>query len=198
MNPPETAVRRDILDILAPGRKRNLRQITATLAQLEPQDRIVATMRSDVYGPYVIRGRVVVSSATGSLLTGGQPLDTATATRKPVPELLDLVLDDTTPAPRADPCDECRGSLDASVSDLGHGDVIEADFVQAPYGLFTISGFVVHVLGHGVLVAGGWFLTVPGRRDAATRLRSVRVVADADNHGLHPPARITDWSSPDM
>ncbi|RBO92488.1 hypothetical protein [Nocardia puris] len=177
------------IDALTVPRRRDLRGIKATLAGIVPGDTVAATFRSDLFGPFVLTGRVVESGSTGGLLVGGVHLDTGN--RNPVPELCRLaVLDEASTETAAE-------TVPQRVS-LRHGDVIRAAFVQAPYDAFEITGFAVQARANGDVfaVGGGWFLTESGGMVRARRVLVVDVLCRAEFHRLPVPAPIDRWPEP--
>ncbi|WP_433523881.1 hypothetical protein ACQPZ2_01020 [Nocardia pseudovaccinii] len=189
MSQPVAPLREATLASLSTIRTRNLRALTDTLNELEPDDHVAATIRSPFYGLFIVRGRVVRSCATDRLLVGGQHLGTTGRARKPLPELLAL-------APAEDGPNDIADEM--CVADIAHGDIIAANFNQHPYGRFSVTGFTVHApAAADALITGGWYLTGRELRTAAPRLLALRLIADAQSHELPIPARITRWPEPD-
>ncbi len=168
------------------ARSRNLRALTAILADLDGGELVEATFRSDLYGPFMIHGRVVRSRATDGLLVAGHFLDTTTAgTPKPAPDLFAL-------APAADLPTQVTPT--ACIANIEHGDIVEARFEQQPYGQFVITGFAVHAPVAGdTLIVGGWYLSGREPGSAAPRLLEVQIVADTCSHQVRTPGRIDRW-----
>ncbi|TLF80949.1 hypothetical protein [Nocardia cyriacigeorgica] len=166
--------------------RRNVLRLIEKLAAIEPGTVATAAFRSNMYGPHLVTGTIVTSGATGGYLLGGQPLDTSGQQRRPVAELFSLEVS-SEPLPG-------RTGTSGSTVDPTHGDIVTAVFDQAPYGLFTITGFAVATPAAGVFATGGgWFLTSRDRHTPAARLVDIEVVAEAGSHNVPIPAPIVRW-----
>ncbi|MFE6864496.1 hypothetical protein [Nocardia sp. NPDC057668] len=148
-----------------------------------------AYFRNAVYGPFVITG-TLTTLAHGSLGIAGQAIETGTGTRRPVPELFAL-----TPVP--DHADVEPIPSTTPLSEVHHGDLVEAVFDQNPYGRFTLTGMALDAPAGGVLVLGSRFLTQPvATCSPAERLVAVTILEPAAEHGGAVPARIHRWPEP--
>lgn len=177
-----------VLDTLGNGHRRDLRQIKSVLGKIREKDAVAATVRSEPFGVFMIRGSAILSVATEGLLVGGQPLETVAGSGNPVPDLIGLTRAETVSTTDAD--------FDVTV--VGHGDIVEASFEQQPSGRFTVTGCVVEAALRDVLTVGGWHLTEPGGGIPAVRLCSLRVVAPADTHSLPVPGRLRGTGAGDV
>jgi hypothetical protein len=91
--------------------------------------------------------------------------------------------------------DPDRDQLQLIVDELGHGDLVEATFVQHPHGWFSITGVVVQTTDGAILAVGSWFIAQDGQ--AAQRLHALTRLAAAGHHGLPVPSRISSWEGED-
>ncbi|MTE14142.1 hypothetical protein [Nocardia aurantiaca] len=181
------------------SRKRDVRRLTAALAEAEAGMHAAASFRSAVLGPHVLTGAISVSEATGSLMMAGQPLETSGTRRGPVPELLALALETRTADERIDaPTTSVPQDLPETVSGLQHGDLVEARFEQTPYGQFSVAGFALWApAGQAFVVGGGWFVTQRHRRIHADRLIALTIVSPAGRHEYRIPEPIHRWPEPE-
>ncbi len=154
------------------------------LAALPQGELVEARFNSEPYGAYSVVGRVAIGS---SMHLGGIEVGN---NGKPVRELMTLEPRDTE-ADDAEPLHLAH--VASTVASLAHGDVVEATFVQEPYGTFTITGICVLAPYTGEKMVGSWFLTTEA--EAAKRLVSVDVVARASEHTVPVPRWMTAWAS---
>lgn len=179
----------DHSDILHVPKRRNLKALTTHLTELTPGDEVAALFRSDLYGPFAVSGVVVRSCSTGGLLVGGYALDTASASSKPVPELVKLT---------AGPFETSSTTieLERALAELNHGDLVRAHFDQRPYGPYTVTGFALDAPASRVFALGARWLTASGSRAPAVHITGLQRITDP--HSSSAPPRITRWPEPDV
>ena len=176
--------------------KRNVKGLTATIAELKSGELVRAVFSTPRYGVVSIEGRAHFSKTTNSFMIAGRALD---ANLKPdkslqVLEVIDpqaALADDGVAAlsdeevaalPSGDPADV--------VPTLQHGDVIAARYFELAYGAFTVMGACVAAPGASLML-GTWFVSRDGV--PASRLNHVDVVARAADGELRIPAAISSW-----
>lgn len=70
--------------------------------------------------------------------------------------------------------------------DIRHGDLVEAEFEQNPYGAFRIFGVATDSVPAGTTMVGGWVIT--GHGVVNFRLLGIRLIATAGEHDVPVPA----------
>lgn len=164
----------DVDDLARAPAKRDVKTMTADLAEISDADRVLATFATERAGLFQVRGNVT-ASLTGAHLVGGATLD---QNRKPVSELRELKLNDQS--------EDVPGET-VTVKDVQHGDVVWAKFEHSWYGAFEIAGVAVGAEDFDRLTVGGWYLrTNDGESEYVAELRRL---AAADEHVVPIPAR---------
>ena len=184
-----------ISELTIPG-KRNVKGLTASIAELKSGDLVKAVFSTPRYGVVSIEGRAHFSKTTNSFMIAGRALDANLKPDKSL-QLLEIVdpqaalagdgvsaLSDEEVAalPSGDPADV--------VPTLQHGDVIAARYFELAYGAFTVMGACVSAPGSSLML-GTWFVSRNGV--PASRLNHVDVVARAADGELRIPAAISSW-----
>lgn len=184
-----------ISELTIPG-KRNVKGLTASIAELKSGDLVKAVFSTPRYGVVSIEGRAHFSKTTNSFMIAGRALDANLKPDKSL-QLLEIVdpqaalADDGVAAlsdeeivalPSGDPADV--------VPTLQHGDVIAARYFELAYGAFTVMGACVAAPGSSLML-GTWFVSRNGV--PASRLNHVDVVARAIDGELRIPAAISSW-----
>ncbi|MDN4642289.1 hypothetical protein QCD70_18735 [Agreia sp. PsM10] len=184
-----------ISELTIPG-KRNVKGLTASIAELKSGDLVKAVFSTPRYGVVSIEGRAHFSKTTNSFMIAGRALDANLKPDKSL-QLLEIVdpqaalADDGVAAvsdeevaalPSGDPADV--------VPTLQHGDVIAARYFELAYGAFTVMGACVAAPGSSLML-GTWFVSRNGV--PAGRLNHVDVVARAADGELRIPAAISSW-----
>ena len=184
-----------ISELTIPG-KRNVKGLTASIAELKSGDLVKAVFSTPRYGVVSIEGRAHFSKTTNSFMIAGRALDANLKPDKSL-QLLEIVdpqaalagdgvsaLSDEEVAalPSGDPADV--------VPTLQHGDVIAARYFELAYGAFTVMGACVAAPGSSLML-GTWFVSRNGV--PASRLNHVDVVARAADGELRIPAAISSW-----
>lgn len=184
-----------ISELTIPG-KRNVKGLTASIAELKSGDLVKAVFSTPRYGVVSIEGRAHFSKTTNSFMVAGRALDANLKPDKSL-QLLEIVdpqaalADDGVAAlsdeevaalPSGDPADV--------VPTLQHGDVIAARYFELAYGAFTVMGACVAAPGSSLML-GTWFVSRNGV--PASRLNHVDVVARAADGELRIPAAISSW-----
>jgi len=184
-----------ISELTIPG-KRNVKGLTASIAELKSGDLVKAVFSTPRYGVVSIEGRAHFSKTTNSFMIAGRALDANLKPDKSL-QLLEIVdpqaalagdgvsaLSDEEVAalPSGDPADV--------VPTLQHGDVIAARYFELAYGAFTVMGACVAAPGSSLML-GTWFVSRNGV--PASRLNHVDVVARATDGELRIPAAISSW-----
>ncbi|KQR19258.1 hypothetical protein ASF79_16560 [Agreia sp. Leaf335] len=176
--------------------KRNVKGLTATIAELKSGELVRAVFSTPRYGVVSIEGRAHFSKTTNSFMIAGRALDANLKPDKSL-QLLEVIdpqaalADDGVAAlsdeevaalPSGDPADV--------VPTLQHGDVIAARYFELAYGAFTVMGACVAAPGASLML-GTWFVSRDGV--PASRLNHVDVVARAADGELRIPAAISSW-----
>ncbi|MCU1528300.1 MAG: hypothetical protein JWP75_2063 [Frondihabitans sp.] len=174
-------------DDLTPPAKRNVKALAAFLADLEPDDAVVATLATERYGIVAVRGHATHSAVMGAFALGGQPLD---SNKKPQKAL--QLLRTFHSAERAD-ADEVSQDPAGVVTDLAHGDLVRVTFSEPAYGVFDVSGVAVHSSVDDSILVGSWIVSTAGV--AAPRVRAVEILKHAGSHDLAVPREITTWGA---
>jgi len=184
-----------ISELTIPG-KRNVKGLTASIAELKSGDLVKAVFSTPRYGVVSIEGRAHFSKTTNSFMIAGRALDANLKPDKSL-QLLEIVdpqaalADDGVAAlsdeevaalPSGDPADV--------VPTLQHGDVVAARYFELAYGAFTVMGACVAAPGSSLML-GTWFVSRDGV--PASRLNHVDVVARAADGELRIPAAISSW-----
>ncbi|KQP54081.1 hypothetical protein [Agreia sp. Leaf283] len=186
-----------ISELTIPG-KRNVKGLTASIAELKSGDLVKAVFSTPRYGVVSIEGRAHFSKTTNSFMIAGRALDAnlkpdkslqlleivdpqaaAVAAEDGVAELSD---EEVAALPSGDPVDV--------VPTLQHGDVVAARYFELAYGAFTVMGACVAAPGPSLML-GTWFVSRNGV--PASRLNHVDVVARAADGELRIPATISSW-----
>ena len=176
--------------------KRNVKGLTATIADLKSGELVRAVFSTPRYGVVSIEGRAHFSKTTNSFMIAGRALDANLKPDKSL-QLLEVIdpqaalADDGVAAlsdeevaalPSGDPADV--------VPTLQHGDVIAARYFELAYGAFTVMGACVAAPGASLML-GTWFVSRDGV--PASRLNHVDVVARAADGELRIPSAISSW-----
>jgi hypothetical protein len=176
--------------------KRNVKGLTASLAELKSGELVRAVFSTPRYGVVSIEGRAHFSKTTNSYMLAGRALD---ANLKPDKSLQLLEVVDMQAAAAADGVAELSDDEAAAlpsgdpadvVPSLQHGDVIAARYFELAYGAFTVMGACVAAPGPSLML-GTWFVSRDGV--PASRLNHVDVVARAADGELRIPAAISSW-----
>jgi hypothetical protein len=184
-----------ISELTIPG-KRNVKGLTASIAELKSGELVRAVFSTPRYGVVSIEGRAHFSKTTNSYMIAGRALD---ANLKPDKSLQLLEVVDMQAAAAADGVAELSDEEVAAlpsgdpadvVPSLQHGDVIAARYFELAYGAFTVMGACVAAPGPSLML-GTWFVSRNGV--PASRLNHVDVVARAADGELRIPAPISSW-----
>jgi hypothetical protein len=158
--------------------RRNVKLLTAMVAELCEGEPVAATVRSERYGMVVIEGLVVRSGSSKSLMVGGYGLEAA---GRPDADLLALN--------KIDEVGEVSGATQV-VESLAHGDLVKATFEVVPYGRFTITGVAVETVDAQFVSVSNWFLRQRG--SVGVRLAALEVLATKGEHAVTVPVRIAE------
>jgi hypothetical protein len=185
-----------ISELTIPG-KRNVKGLTASIAELKSGELIKAVFSTPRYGVVSIEGRAHFSKTTNSYMIAGRALDANLKPDKSL-QLLEIIdpqaassaaegvaelsADEVAALPSGDPADV--------VPSLQHGDVIAARYFELAYGAFTVMGACVAAPGPSLML-GTWFVSRDGV--PASRLNHVDVVARAADGELRIPPVISSW-----
>jgi hypothetical protein len=173
--------------------RRDVKGMTALLATLRNGDPLAVTFRTPRYGLFAVHGVAVRSATTNTFMVGSLFNETNGKPDKTVVSISSSNAVITADDPEAEETD--RGQLQAIVDELGHGDLVEATFVQHPHGWFNVTGVAVQTADSAILTVGSWFIAQDGK--AAPRLHTLTRIAPTGHHGLRVPARVTSWDSED-
>lgn len=174
-------------DDLTPPAKRNVKALTAFLAELEPDDAVVATFATERYGVFAVRGQVVSSQSLGAFTLGSHPLD---ANKKPQ-KALQLLR--TFHSAERIAAEEALPDAPSAHVELSHGDLVRATLSEPAYGVFDVTGVAVHSTVDDSVLVGSWIVSTGGT--TAPRVRAVELVAAAGSHELAAPREITTWGN---
>ena len=191
---------------LAVPRKRNVKDLTVTIAALESGDQVSATFFTERFGAFNLAGEARLSPAIGTFTVAGRAIEQSLKPDKTLQSILITQpaesetpdLEATEPEavePEADDPenveldgDQPLGDLSA-VSELGHGDLVRATLHDPAYGIFTVTGVAVFSRVGTMYLVGEWILSV--NQSPAPRLRRIEIVAPAGSHPHPVPATIT-------
>jgi hypothetical protein len=178
-----------ILTDLTPPAKRNVKALTAALADLQPGDAVAATFATERYGVFVVRGEVTASTILGSFALGSHPLD---ANKKPA-QTLRLLRTFHSAEREAAEASETAATADSRSAALAHGDLVRATVSEPAYGVFDIAGVAVHSAVDDSVLVGSWIISTKGV--LAERVRAVEVLEAAGSHEIAVPKEITTWGT---
>lgn len=181
------------LSVLEITARRDVKGMTAILAELRPEDRLAVTFRTPRYGVFTVCGKAVRSVSVNTFMIGSLFIETNGKPDKTVMSLGSGDVAATVNAPETGDGD--RDQLQLVVDDLVHGDLVEATFVQQPHGCFSITGVAVQTADGAILAVGSWFIAQGGH--AASRLRALTRLASAGNHRVPVPSRLSAWENDD-
>lgn len=175
-------------DDLTPPAKRNVKALTAFLAELEQGDAVVATFSTERYGVFAVRGSVMYSTSLAGSTLGSHPLD---SNNKPQRTL--QLLRTYHSAERA-AAEEALPTSPPAVGDtVAHGALLRVTFAEPAYGVFDIAGVAVHSTVDDSVLVGSWMVSTGGV--VSDRVRAVEVLAEAGGHELAVPREITTWGT---
>lgn len=186
-------------DDLTPPAKRNVKALTAFLADLESDDAVVATLATERYGVFAVRGTVKHSAVMGAFAVGGHPLDSNKKPQKALQLARTFHSAEREEAAHAE-TDHSGAALgqgaqesSSAPASAAHGDLVRVTFSEPAYGVFDISGVAVHSGVDDSLLVGSWIVSTAGV--TAERVRAVEVLAPAGSHDLAVPREITSWGN---
>lgn len=174
-------------DDLTPPAKRNVKNLTAFLAEMEPGDAVVATFTTERYGVFAVRGLVTQSQSMAAFALGSHPLD---ANKKPQ-KALQLLR--TYHSAERQAADEALDQAPSTFAQVSHGDLVRVTFAENAYGVFDISGVAVHSSVDDSILVGSWIASTAGA--VAPRVRSIELLEPAGEHALAVPREITSWGN---
>ena len=174
-------------DDLTPPAKRNVKALTAFLADLQPEDAVVATFATERYGVFAVRGLATYSEVMGAFALGSHPLD---SNKKPQKFL--QLLRTFHSAERA-AAEEALAAAPSTYATVSHGDLVRVTLAEPAYGLFDVAGVAVRSQVDDSLLVGSWIASTGGA--VAERVRAIEVLAPAGAHELAVPREITSWGN---
>lgn len=182
----------ELQELVVP-RKRNVKDLTASINALESWSPVSATFFTQRFGAFNINGTALRSAAICAFTVAGRALE---QNLKPDKTLQTLTV---APAPgaTADETEDATESVTAleldadlsGVAELGHGDLVRARLHDSAYGDFTMTGVAVWSKVGSMVLVGEWILSQESA--PAPRLRHLEILAPAGSHGHPVPARIT-------
>lgn len=143
---------------LSAPKRRDVKALTAALAETKTGDQIVALFRDDRYGVYQVVGKVGTSCAYDGPVLAGIPLGQK---GRPAASLVAL-------GPYGPGAAFAAKGSQVDLGTMTHGDLLTAWFSAEPWGAFTVTGHVV-ALGADALMLGGLLLRTGS--DAGVLLR---------------------------
>lgn len=171
--------------------RRDVAGMSERLGTVSAGQTITVGLDSPRYGPYLVQGGAYLTSGDELILAGvsiGAKLASKSGTqvRQPSKEMRIVSLE---------ALPDLLGTRIA-VQDLGHGDLVSAEFEQHPYGRFRIVGIVTGQESSENLTLGPWFLK--DDLGKAPRVIETLKVMNAGDHILKVPVlRITNLSVED-
>jgi len=177
-------------DDLTPPAKRNVKNLTAFLADLHDDDAVVATFTTDRYGVFAVRGQVKLSGVLGAFTIGSHPLD---QNKKPAKALQLARVFHSAERSAADDALAASAGPASVAGTISHGDLVRVSIGEPAYGLFDVSGVAVRSAVDDSLLVGSWIVTTAGV--ASERIRGLEVLAAAGSHDLGIPREITAWGN---
>lgn len=182
-----------IADVLKTSRRREVKAMTALLAELKAGQHVRAVMTHERYGVFVVEGPAYWSNVVNNFMVGSLVVD---SNLKPDKSLLSIALIEE-PAQGEDTLDAPLGNDPSTLSEsaLGveHGRVVRATFEQKPHGQFSVTGIAVESDDRTILSVGTWLIRHNGT--ANPRLVDLDVLTFAVDEGLAVPRRIVSWDS---
>lgn len=174
-------------DDLTPPAKRAVKALTASLAEMQEGDAVVATFATERYGVFAVRGIATYSQSMAAFALGSHPLD---SNKKPQ-KFLQLLR--TYHSAERSAADEALAAVPSTYAQASHGDLIRVTFAEPAYGVFDISGVAVHSGVDDSILVGSWIASTGGA--VADRVRSIEILAEAGSHDLAVPREITSWGN---
>lgn len=175
-------------DDLKPPAKRNVKALTAFLAEMEPDDAIVATFATERYGVFAVRGQSKHSQSLGGYSLGSHPLD---SNKKPQKTL--QLLRTFHSAEREAQAQELPSEPPAVDASVAHGALVRVTVSEPAYGVFDVAGVAVHSSVDDSVLVGSWIVSTRGV--VAERVAAVEVLAPVGGHDLAVPREITSWGA---
>lgn len=167
-------MRSSALDSLHVPPKRDVKGMTAQLAELDDDTLVTAGFADERYGSFSITGKLVVQLGSGRLIAARQidSKGTPDATLRSLAVVASL--------------DDAPGSA-ADTASVNHGDAVTARFDHHLYGTFEVMGVAVLTQSDFLLRVGEWILAVDGT--PSPWLQGVRTLAVAGAHDRPVPSR---------
>lgn len=193
-------------------RKRNVKDLTVSIAALESGDQISATFFTERFGAFNLNGEARLSPAIGTFTIAGRAIEQSLKPDKALQTLaivqsasgaddvgdVDSDVDSDVDDSDVDESDvDDAGAVDpelpvgdlSAVGELGHGDLVRAVFHDPAYGNFTVTGVAVFSRVGTMYLVGEWILGI--NQAPASRLRQIEIVAPAGSHPHPVPTTIT-------
>ncbi|GAA3863284.1 hypothetical protein GCM10022381_04140 [Leifsonia kafniensis] len=188
----------ELIELTVP-RKRNVKDLTVTIAALESGDQVSATFFTERFGAFNLDGEARLSPAIGTFTVAGRAIEQSLKPDKSLQTLL-IVRHSSVGDEEQREGEESRegenedepalqiGDLGA-VAELGHGDLVRATLHDPAYGNFTVTGVAVFSRVGTMYLVGEWILGI--NQSPAPRLRQIEIVSPAGSHPHPVPATIT-------
>ncbi|BDZ50405.1 hypothetical protein GCM10025867_26460 [Frondihabitans sucicola] len=164
-----------------------MKALTAFLADLQPEDAVVATFATERYGVFAVRGLATYSQSMAAFALGSHPLD---SNKKPQ-KFLQLLR--TYHSAERTSAEEALAAAPATYASVSHGDLVRVTFAEPAYGLFDIAGVAVHSSVDDSILVGSWIASTGGA--VADRVRAIEVLEPEGSHELGVPREITSWGN---
>ncbi|GAB3127365.1 hypothetical protein [Glaciibacter psychrotolerans] len=178
----------ELQELVVP-RKRNVKDLTASINALDSWASVSATFFTERFGAFNVAGTAHLSASIGSFTLAGRALEQNLKPDKTLQTLtITQVAGETPTEISVESIDEPAGDLSA-VTALAHGDLVRARLHDSAYGDFTLTGVAVWSKVGTMILVGEWILSQEAA--PAPRLRHLEIVAPAGAHGHLVPARIT-------
>jgi hypothetical protein len=203
----------ELIELTVP-RKRNVKDLTVTIAALESGDAVSATFFTERFGAFNLAGEARLSPSIGTFTVAGRAIEQALKPDKTLQTLLitqessttgdEAVESEQVESEQVDPAQAESEHDDAdlaateselpigdlsAVAELGHGDLVRATLHDPAYGTFSVTGVAVFSRVGTMYLVGEWILGI--NQSAAPRLRQIEIVSQAGSHPHPVPATIT-------
>ena len=188
-------------------RKRNVKDLTVSIAALESGDQISATFFTERFGAFNLNGEARLSPAIGTFTIAGRAIEQSLKPDKALQTLAIVQsasgaddvgdVDSDADSDVDDSGVDDSGAVDpelpvgdlSAVAELGHGDLVRAVFHDPAYGNFTVTGVAVFSRVGTMYLVGEWILGI--NQAPASRLRQIEIVSPAGSHPHPVPTTIT-------
>lgn len=170
--------------LLQVPKRRAVAEMKRELGMLKDGDTVRALFSNDRHGSFVLTGPAHANSlgelVVGAIFLAGPTVTVSDKTgewtsRKPEDDVKKILAGESTPF-------SSQPSLAKTVK---HGDLVEAEFEQSPYGSFRILGVATDSQPTGTTMVGGWVICSHGTPNP--RLVEISLMEQAGEHPVPVP-----------